>query len=105
MRPLLTLGMYSGGCLMLLGLLSACTIILIPVGVHLIWLGFLVTTAFWAARELFRGELRGASQRAPDAPGVRVRPDEDRGHCSAEREMPDELGQPAAARGQQDYAH
>ena len=94
MRPLLTLGMYSGGCLMLLGLLSACTIILIPVGVHLIWLGFLVTAAFWAARELFRGELGGASQRAPDAPGVRVRRDEEREHDPVEREMPDELGQP-----------
>ena len=94
MRPLLTLGMYSGGCLMLLGLLSACTIILIPVGVHLIWLGFLVTAAFWAARELFRSELRGASQRAPDAPGVRVRRDEEREHDPVEGEMPDELGQP-----------
>ena len=93
MRPLLTLGMYSGGCLMLLGLLSACTIILIPVGVHLIWLGFLVTAAFWAARELFRGELRGASQRAPDAPGVRVRRDEEREHDPVERQVADELGE------------
>jgi hypothetical protein len=54
MRALMTLGMYSGGCLMVVGLLSACTIILIPVGIHLIWIGFLIAAAFWLGRELFR---------------------------------------------------
>ena len=39
---------------MLLGLLSSCTIILIPVGVHLIWIGFVIAALFWLAREMFR---------------------------------------------------
>ncbi len=50
----MSLGIGFGGCLMLLGLLTACTIVLIPVGIHLIWVGFLVAGAFWLAREMLR---------------------------------------------------
>jgi hypothetical protein len=50
----MSLGIGFGGCLMLTGLLSACTIILIPVGVHLIWIGFVIAALFWLAREMLR---------------------------------------------------
>jgi hypothetical protein len=50
----MSLGIGFGGCLMLIGLLSACTIVLIPVGVHLIWIGFVIAALFWVAREMFR---------------------------------------------------
>ncbi len=52
MRPLLGLGMSFGGCLMLIGLLSSCTLILLPFGIHLIWIGFLVMAVFWLARQM-----------------------------------------------------
>lgn len=52
MRSLLGLGIGCGGCLMLVGLLSSCTIVLIPFGFHLIWVGFVVMVLFWLARKL-----------------------------------------------------
>ncbi|HVR87950.1 MAG TPA: hypothetical protein VHG53_00205 [Candidatus Limnocylindria bacterium] len=52
MRGCLTLGIWFGVGLMLLGLLSSCTIILLPLGVHFIWIGFLVLLAFVVARAL-----------------------------------------------------
>ena len=52
MRSLFGLGVSFGGCLMLVGLLSSCTIILLPFGVHLIWIGFLVMVLFWFARRI-----------------------------------------------------
>lgn len=51
-RSLMTLGMYSGGCLMVAGLLSTCSIIGIAIGVHLIWIGFIVLVLFAVARAL-----------------------------------------------------
>jgi hypothetical protein len=37
---------------MVVGLLSSCTIILLPFGIHLIWVGFLVMVVFWLARRM-----------------------------------------------------
>jgi hypothetical protein len=54
MRPLLSLGIGFGGCLMLVGLLSVCTIIGAPVGIHFIWIGFLIAAAFWVVRQMMR---------------------------------------------------
>jgi hypothetical protein len=45
-KPFFQLGVWFGGCLMVIGLLSSCTIILIPFGVHLIWIGLLIMLAF-----------------------------------------------------------
>ena len=44
--------MYFGGCLMLLGVLSACTIIGFRFGTELISVGLLLIVAFWIARRL-----------------------------------------------------
>ena len=46
------LGISFGGCLMLIGLLSSCTIILLPFGVHLIWIGFVIMAIFYLARRM-----------------------------------------------------
>lgn len=54
MQFLLSIGMYFGGCLMVLGLLSACSIIGLALGAHLIWVGLLLVVAFGIARQLFR---------------------------------------------------
>jgi hypothetical protein len=54
MQFMLSIGMYFGGCLMLLGLLSACTIIGLGLGGHLIWVGLLLIVCFGIARQLFR---------------------------------------------------
>jgi len=51
-KALLGIGVSFGGCLMVAGLLSSSTIVLLPFGVHLIWIGFLVMAAFWIARRL-----------------------------------------------------
>ncbi len=58
MRGCLTLGIYAGVGLMLLGLLSSCTIILLPIGVHFIWIGFLVMLAFAVTRMLVTPKRR-----------------------------------------------
>jgi hypothetical protein len=50
----LSLGMYFGGCLMLLGVLSACTIIGLQLGTQLISVGLLMIIAFAIARHLMR---------------------------------------------------
>lgn len=52
MKALLGLGVSFGGCLMVAGLLSSCTIVLLPFGVHLIWIGFIIMVVFWIARRL-----------------------------------------------------
>jgi hypothetical protein len=54
MQFLLSIGMYFGGCLMLLGLLSVCTIIGFRFGTELVWVGLLMVVAFGIARQLFR---------------------------------------------------
>lgn len=46
------LGVSFGGCLIIVGLLSSCTVVLLPFGVHLIWVGFLIMLLFWVARRL-----------------------------------------------------
>lgn len=54
MQFFLSVGMYLGGCLMLVGLLSVCTIIGFRFGTELIWIGLLIVVAFGIARQLFR---------------------------------------------------
>jgi hypothetical protein len=54
MQFLLAIGMWFGGCLMLLGLLSACSIVGLGLGVHLIWVGLLLIVCFAIARYLFK---------------------------------------------------
>ena len=54
---------------MLLGLLSSCTIVLLPVGVHFFWMGFLVTVAFAVTRAFGRTEV----DRGPDESPVTSR--------------------------------
>jgi hypothetical protein len=54
MQFALSIGMYFGGCLMLLGLLSACTIVGFRFGTELISVGLLLIVAFAIARHLLR---------------------------------------------------
>jgi hypothetical protein len=54
MQFLLAIGMWFGGCLMLLGLLSACSIVGLGLGAQLIWVGLLLIVCFYIARQLFK---------------------------------------------------
>jgi hypothetical protein len=51
-KALIGLGVSFDGCLMVAGLLSSCTLVLLPFGVHLIWIGFIGMVLFWIARRL-----------------------------------------------------
>ena len=58
---------------MLLGLPSSCTIIFLPFGVHLIWIGFVFIVVFWAAQKLaekvrVNGSHNEASSRRIEGP-------------------------------------
>jgi len=54
MRYLMTVGVASSGCLLVLGLLASCTIVGLGLGVHWVLIGAIGIVAFSLARKIVR---------------------------------------------------